>query len=327
MVTKSNILALAQSVIKQEAEALITMQARLGPDFEAAVETILQCQGRVVVAGTGKSGQISRKIAATLSSTGTPAFYLHPSDALHGDLGMIGSADVLLLVSNSGETEDIIAMLPTIRVFELPIIAILGRPDSTLGRAASSVLDAAVEKEACPMDLAPTTSTTAALAMGDALAMALLDQRNFKPKDFALYHPGGMLGKKLLTTVKSLMHSGANMPLVGSAAIMQEAVLEISEKALGMSGVVDDAGYLVGAITDGDLRRGLERDGELMAYSVIDIMTADPKRIAESEMAVTALAVMEDHAITALFVMSSQDERIPVGVIHIHDILRTGIRR
>ncbi len=306
---------------------LTAMQRRLGSDFEAAVQLVLECKGRVVVAGAGKSGQISRKIAATLSSTGTPAFYLHPSDALHGDLGMIGRADVLLLVSNSGESQEIIGMLPTIQVFNLPIIAILGRPDSTLGRAANIVLDAAVEREACPMDLAPTTSTTAALAMGDALAMALLDLRDFKPEDFALYHPGGALGKKLLTTIKSLMHTGDSLPLIKADAIMQDAVLEISEKALGVTGVVDDAGHLVGAITDGDLRRGLSRNGNLMSLPVTDFMTVGPKRIGESEMAVAALAAMEDYSITALFVMSGEDERIPIGLIHIHDILRIGIRR
>ncbi|MFC1480940.1 SIS domain-containing protein [Candidatus Neomarinimicrobiota bacterium] len=327
MTTKANILALARDVIQQEAEALTAMQNRLGADFEAAVNIVLECKGRVVVAGSGKSGQISRKIAATLSSTGTPSFYLHPSDALHGDLGMIGRTDVLLVVSNSGETQEIIGMLPTIQVFKLPIIAILGRPNSTIGRTADVVLDAAVEREACPMDLAPTTSTTAALAMGDALAMALLEMRDFKPEDFALYHPGGALGKKLLTTVRSLMHTGASLPLINADAIMQDAVLEISEKALGVTGVVDTAGHLVGAITDGDLRRGLSRDGNLMAHPVTDFMTSDPKRIDESEMAVTALATMEDYSITALFVMSGEDDRVPVGLIHIHDILRTGIRR
>ena len=327
MATKANILVLARDVIQQEADALTAMQARLGPDFEAAVQMVLECKGRVVVAGSGKSGQISRKISATLSSTGTPAFYLHPSDALHGDLGMIGKSDVLLLVSNSGETQDIIGMLPTIQVFKLPIIAILGRPDSTIGRAADIVLDAAVEREACPMDLAPTTSTTAALAMGDALAMALLELRDFNLEDFALYHPGGALGKKLLTTVKSLMHAGDSLPLVKTAAIMQDAVLVISEKALGVTGVVDADGHLIGALTDGDLRRGLERDGNLMAHQVTEYMTANPKWIDESEMAVTALATMEDYSITALFVMSAEDGRIPVGLIHIHDILRTGIRR
>lgn len=319
--------AIARRVLQQESEAVAALVDRIGPEFVKAVDWIFNCTGRVVVAGMGKSGQISRKICATLASTGTPALYIHPGDALHGDLGMVGRSDVLLLVSNSGETEDILRMLPTVKVLGVPIVAILGHVDSTIGRQAGVILDASVEHEACPMDLAPTTSTTAALAMGDALAMALLELREFAIEDFALYHPGGALGKKLLTTVASLMHSGDELPLVNEHDLVKHAIITISEKGLGIAGVVNGDGELLGAITDGDLRRGLERDENLLRLKVKDVMTANPKRIFDTDLAVRALAVMEDHAITSLFVMARTDERQPLGVIHIHDILKTGIRR
>ncbi len=272
-----DILSIARNVIRQEGAAVLALEDRIGPAFGQAVNLIYRCQGRVVVAGMGKSGQISRKIAATLASTGTPALYIHPSDGLHGDLGMLSRLDVLLLVSNSGETEDILRMLPTVEVLQVPIIAILGRIDSTIGRKAHAVLDASVEREACPMDLAPTTSTTAALAMGDALAMALLELRDFKPEDFALYHPGGSLGKKLLTTVDALMHSGPDLPLVHQDTPMNQAILVISEKGLGIAGVIDDDQQLIGAITDGDLRRGLARDESVMNLQAREVMTPQPK--------------------------------------------------
>jgi len=322
-----DILAIGRRVIRQEAQALQTLKDRIGTSFEQAVELMIRRQGRVVVAGMGKSGQISRKIAATLASTGTPALYIHPSDALHGDLGMLSKPDVLLLVSNSGETDDIIRMLPTVEILRVPIIAILGQVDSTLGRKCDVVLDASVEQEACPMNLAPTTSTTAALVMGDALAMALLELRDFKVEDFALYHPGGALGKKLITTVANLMHGAAELPLVHPGTPMAEAILVISEKGLGIAGVVDDGGRLKGAITDGDLRRGLERDRHILDLEARQVMTPDPKWILNTDLAVRALAKMEDHAITSLFVMEEDDHQRPVGLIHIHDILMSGIRR
>lgn len=324
---KKDILSIARNVIRQEGAAVLALEERIGPEFEQAVKLIYECQGRVVVAGMGKSGQISRKIATTLASTGTPALYMHPSDGLHGDLGMLSRMDLLLLVSNSGETEDILRILPTVDILGVPIVAILGRVDSTIGRKADVVLDASVEREACPMDLAPTTSTTAALAMGDALAMALLELRDFKLEDFALYHPGGALGKKLLTTVASLMHAGEELPLIHKATPMHQAILVISEKGLGITGVIDDDRQLIGAITDGDLRRVLERGNNMMELNAVQVMTPNPKWIIDSDLAVHALATMEDHAITSLFVMVPEDQHHPCGLIHIHDILKTGIRR
>ena len=324
---KKDILSIARNVIRQEGAAVLALEDRIGPEFEKAVKLIYRCQGRVVVAGMGKSGQISRKIATTLASTGTPALYMHPSDGLHGDLGMLSRSDLLLLVSNSGETDDILRIMPTIDILGIPVVAILGRVDSTIGRKADVTLDASVEREACPMDLAPTTSTTAALAMGDALAMALLELRDFKPEDFALYHPGGALGKKLLTTVASLMHADEELPLIHKATPMHQAILVISEKGLGITGVINDDRQLIGAITDGDLRRVLERGNNMMELSADQVMTPNPKWILDSDLAVHALATMEDHAITSLFVMTPDDQQHPCGLIHIHDVLKTGIRR
>ena len=324
---KKDILSIARNVIRQEGAAVLALEDRIGPEFEKAVKLIYRCQGRVVVAGMGKSGQISRKIATTLASTGTPALYMHPSDGLHGDLGMLSRSDLLLLVSNSGETDDILRIMPTIDILGVPVVAILGRVDSTIGRKADVTLDASVEREACPMDLAPTTSTTAALAMGDALAMALLELRDFKPEDFALYHTGGALGKKLLTTVASLMHADEELPLIHKATPMHQAILVISEKGLGITGVIDDDRQLIGAITDGDLRRVLERGNNMMELSADQVMTPNPKWILDSDLAVHALATMEDHAITSLFVMTPDDQQHPCGLIHIHDVLKTGIRR
>ncbi len=324
---KKDILNVAKAVLREEAKAVAALEERIGPEFERAIDLIFNCNGRVVVTGMGKSGQISRKIAATLASTGTPALYIHPSEGLLGDLGMLGRSDILLVVSNSGETDDILRMLPTIEVLKVPIIAMLGYTDSTIGQRADIVLDSGVEREACPMDLAPTTSTTAALALGDALAMALLELREFKPEDFALYHPGGTLGKKLLTTVASLMHSGDALPLVNLDTVMRQAVFVITEKGLGITGVVDNDNQLMGAITDGDLRRGLERDDQLLKLKAREVMTPNPKCILKTDLAVQALAKMEDHAITSLFVMEKEGQLSPVGLIHIHDILKSGIRR
>lgn len=324
---RKDLLAIARNVFQQEAEAVSVLVDRIGPEFIQAVELIFRCQGRVVVTGMGKSGQISRKIAATLTSTGTPALYIHPSEGLHGDLGILGKSDVLLVVSNSGETEDILKMLPVVEALKVPIVAILGRIDSALGRRADVALDASVAREACPMDLAPTTSTTAALAMGDALAMALLELRDFRPEDFALYHPGGALGKKLLTTVTSLMHSDDELPLVQLDTSMRQAIFVMTERGLGITGVVDDDGRLVGCVTDGDLRRGLERDDQLLSLKVSEVMTPEPKWVLGTDPAVRALAIMEDYAITSLFVTDEEDHRRPLGLIHIHDILKSGIRR
>ena len=322
-----NVLEVGRRVLLQEAEAVTALVDRLGGSFEEAVDLIFSCAGRVIVAGMGKSGQISRKIAATLASTGTPAQYLHPSDALHGDLGMVGRGDVLLAVSNSGETEDLLKLLPSLKYLQVPMVAILGQTDSSLGREADIVLDAWVEREACPMDLAPTTSSTAALALGDALAMALLELRDFRPEDFALFHPGGVLGKKLLTTVSDLMHSGDALPLVELGTSMDNAIEHMTLKRLGITGVVDASGRLVGALTDGDLRRALEKGGEIKGAPVEKFMTPSPKVIDATALAITSLNRMEEHSITSLFVIESEDESKPVGLIHIHDILRSSINR
>jgi len=324
---KVDVLEIGKRVLREEAKAVAALVDRIGPSFQEAVDLIFNCTGRVVVAGMGKSGQISRKIAATLASTGTQALYLHPSDALHGDLGMVGKSDVLLAVSNSGDTDDILKMLPTLRILKVPVVAILGQTLSSLGEQADIVLDAMVEREACPMGLAPTTSSTAALALGDALAMALLELREFRPEDFALYHPGGALGRNLLTTVSSLMHAGDALPLVPEDMQLVNAILVITEKGLGITGVTDGEGRLAGAFTDGDLRRALEQGSDISGVTVAQFMTPTPKRISEAELAVTALAQMEDYAITSLFVMADGESDHPVGIIHIHDILRSGIRR
>lgn len=325
--SKRDVLAIARDVILQEAAAVGALADRLGPMFEEAVNLVYRCEGRVVVTGMGKSGQISRKIAATLTSTGTPALYIHPSESLHGDLGMLGVSDLLLIVSNSGETEDILRMLPTVEVLGIPIVAIVGRPDSTLATKADVWLDASVEREAGPFELAPTSSTAAAMAMGDALAVALLELRDFKPEDFALYHPGGTLGKKLLTTVESLMHGPEKLPLVSLDTVMRQAIFVISEKGLGITGVVDADGHLVGCITDGDLRRGLEGGNHLLDLPAEAVMNREPKRILRRDLAVSALATMEGFEITSLFVMEDDESWQPVGVIHIHDIFKSGIRR
>ncbi|UCD37118.1 MAG: KpsF/GutQ family sugar-phosphate isomerase [Fidelibacterota bacterium] len=324
---KKDVRAAAKDVLRHEAEAVSALIDRIGPEFDQAVQLMFDCRGRVVVTGMGKSGQISRKIAATLTSTGTPSLYLHPSESLHGDIGMLSKDDLLLVVSNSGETEDILKMLPTVELLKVPVVAILGRVASTIGHAADVALDASVEREACPMDLAPTTSTTAALALGDALAMALLELREFKPEDFAHYHPGGALGKKLLTTVTALMHTGDALPLVHMDTVMREVIALITKKNLGITGVVDDEGILVGAITDGDLRRGLARDDHMLDLNASEVMTPNPKWVLATDLAVHALATMEDHSITSLFVMDEKNHSRPQGLIHIHDILKSGIRR
>ena len=323
----ADILRIGRNVLQMESQAVAALIDKLDDAFVAAVDLIYHCAGRVVVAGSGKSGQISRKIAGTLASTGTPALYLPPGDALHGDLGMVAASDVFLAVSNRGETEDLLGLMPSLEALQVPVVAILGKTDSSLGVAARIVLDAGVEREACPMDLAPTTSSTAALAMGDALAMALLDLRDFKPEDFARYHPGGTLGRNLLTTVASLMHAGADLPLVEAGSAMEQAIATITAKGLGITGVVDGTGRLVGAITDGDLRRAIQNGDDLRGAPVDRYMSAEPKHIGQSALAVTALAAMEDHAITALFVTADDDSGSPVGLVHIHDILRSGIRR
>lgn len=314
----------AQDVLNIEAQGILALIERLDKGFVSAVDLLYGCKGKVIVTGLGKSGLICRKIAATLSSTGTPALFLHAGDGVHGDLGMIDKGDVVLAVSNSGETDEILKLLPIIKRLGVKLIAMIGNPNSTLSRAADIVLNAGVSEEACPLGLSPTASTTAALALGDALAVVLLKKRGFEEADFAMRHPGGTLGRKLLLRVEELMHRGQDLPLVQEATPMKEAILAITSKRLGITGVVDRQGNLMGVITDGDLRRGLESKGDIFRLSAKDLMTCDPKTIPADALAAWAVAVMEEHAITSLFVLEN-GSRKPLGVIHLHDLLKAGI--
>ncbi len=312
----------ARDVLDIEARGILSLTDRLDESFVRAVDLLYRCKGKVVVTGLGKSGLICRKIAATLSSTGTPSLFLHAGDANHGDMGMINKGDVVIAVSNSGETEEMLKFVPLIKRLGVKLVAITGNADSNLSRAADVALNAAVKEEACPLGLSPTASTTAALALGDALAVVLLEKRGFKEEDFALRHPGGTLGRKLLLRVEELMHRGADLPLVQEDTPMKEAILEITSKRLGVTGVVNAQGSLVGVVTDGDLRRGLESKGDIFRYQAKDLMTRNPKTIAADALAAAAMAAMEEHSITSLFVLSAKK---PVGVIHLHDLLKAGI--
>jgi len=313
----------ARRVLDVELAALQALRIRLGEEFGHAVGLLLACRGKVVVSGIGKSGIVCRKMAATFASTGTPAFFLHAGEASHGDLGMLVRGDVLIAVSNSGETDEVLHLLPLVRRFGIPLISMTGRSDSTLARAADVALDVSVPDEACPHGLAPTASTTVTMALGDALAVALLEERGFSVDDFALLHPAGALGRRLLR-VDDLMHRGEKLPLVSDTASLQDTLVEITGKRLGVTGVVDGAGNLVGIVTDGDLRRGLERAGDIRALRAIDLMTRSPKTIAPDALAAQAVAFMERHLITSLFVLAPPTTR-PLGVIHLHDLLRAGI--
>ncbi|MFN3785889.1 MAG: KpsF/GutQ family sugar-phosphate isomerase [Thiothrix sp.] len=316
-----DLLALAKAVIETEITALQALPARLDAAFLHACEAILACRGRVIVTGMGKSGHIGNKIAATLASTGTPAFFLHPGEASHGDLGMIVNGDVLIALSNSGTSEEILAILPVIRRLDITIIAMTGNPQSPLARAADFHIDTSVEKEACPLGLAPTSSTTAALVMGDALAVALLEARGFTANDFARSHPGGRLGKRLLVHVRDVMHTGTAIPLVAPEVSLQHAILEMTRKKLGMTAVAAEDGTLLGIFTDGDLRRSFEKGLDLQ-QPISALMTRQCRSIDQDSLAVEALNLMQTHAITVLPVV--QDARV-IGIIHMHDLLRAGI--
>ena len=322
---KTLILQRAKDVLNIEAKGIVSLVDRLDDVFLRAVELLHGCCGKVVVTGIGKSGLIGRKIAATLSSTGTPAFFLHAGDAVHGDLGMVMKGDVVLAVSNSGETEEILKLLPHFKLNGLKVVVMTGKPDSTLGKAGDAVIDVGVNEEACPLGLAPTASTTASLAMGDALAVVLLEKKGFKEEDFAVRHPGGILGRKLLLRVEDLMHRGNEIPLVNEETPMKDALFEITSKRLGVTGVVDFKGTLIGVITDGDLRRGLESKGEeFFRLKAKDLMTRNPKTIASDSLAAEAVDVMEQRPITSLFVLAN-GSRKPIGVIHLHDLVKSGI--
>lgn len=319
----NQLLQLADAVICTEIEALSTLRERLDQSFLAACQAILACKGRVIVTGMGKSGHIANKIAATLASTGTPAFFLHPGEASHGDLGMIVDGDVIITLSNSGTSEEILSILPAIRRLNVYIIAMTGNPDSALATAADSHINTGVEKEACPLGLAPTSSTTAALVMGDALAVALLDSRGFTAEDFARSHPGGQLGKRLLVHVGDIMHTGTSIPQVAPQVSLQQAILEMTRKKLGMTAIVDEQHNLLGIFTDGDLRRSFENGlANLQQQKIADLMIRQCQSIQAEQLAVDALNLMQAHAITVLPVV--QDGKLK-GIIHMHDLLRAGI--
>ncbi len=318
------ILNRARHVLDIEARGIFSLIERLDESFVEAVELLYHCQGKVVVTGLGKSGLICRKIAATLSSTGTPSLFLHAGDGLHGDLGMIMKGDVVLAVSNSGETDELLMLLPIIKRLGLKLIVMTGNPNSTLSRAGDIILNVAVKEEACPLGLSPTTSTTAALAMGDALAVVLLEKKGFREEDFALRHPGGVLGRKLLLRVNDLMHRGPQLPVVHEDTPMKDTLLEITSKRLGVTAVINDKGELIGVITDGDLRRGLERKGDIFRFKAKELMTRNPKTIPADALAARAVAVMEEHSITSLFILEDGGRK-PIGVVHLHDLLKAGI--
>jgi arabinose-5-phosphate isomerase len=314
----------ARTVVSTEAAAIGALETRIGPDFVAACQMILHCQGRVIVSGMGKSGHIARKIAATLASTGTPAFFVHPGEASHGDLGMILPQDVVLALSYSGETDELLFILPVIKRQGIPLIAITGNPKSSLAREANIHLDASVSTEACPLGLAPTASTTAALVMGDALAIALLEARGFTADDFARSHPAGSLGRRLLLHIADVMHTGENIPAVAPDASLTQALMEMTRKHLGMTAVVDADMHLIGVFTDGDLRRALDDDGvDLRGATVAELMTRGPKTIGSDKLAIEAAQLMEKHQIHALLVVDG-DQRV-VGALNIHDLLRARV--
>jgi arabinose-5-phosphate isomerase len=317
----------AKRVLKIEAEAVTALIGRLDEQFELAIRMILDCKGRVVVMGMGKSGLIGKKIAATLASTGTPALYVHPAEGIHGDLGMVTRGDTVIALSNSGETEEISRMLPSLKRLGISIIALTGNTGSTLAKNSDIVIDVGVKEEACPLGLAPTASTTAMLAMGDAIAVVLLDQRGFKEEDFACFHPGGVLGKKLLLCVRDLMHVRDAIPVVSEETLIKDAIYEISSKKMGITAVVNASDKLVGVISDGDLRRWMEKtekSGEnLLTKKAKDIMTKNPKTANKDALAAEAVSIMEKYSITCLIVGGS--DALPEGVIHLHDLLKAGV--
>ncbi len=310
-------------VLGIEARAVQALVQRLDGGFTQAVDLLYQCKGKVVVSGMGKSGLIGQKIAATMASTGTPAFFLHPAEGLHGDLGMLARGDVLIAISNSGETQEILQFLPFMERMGIPVMAIVGRLSSTLAKNSTVALDVSVAEEACPMGLAPTASTTATLAMGDALAVALLEKRGFKEEDFAQFHPGGTLGRRLLVKVRDLMHKGQDVPQVEESVLASVAILEMSAKKLGMTTVVDQAGALLGVITDGDLRRFVQQGGDFSKSTAGSLASRRPKLIGPDELAAKAVEMMERFSITTLVVTDSAKQI--VGVVHLHDLLKHGI--
>ena len=316
----------AQDVLRMEAEAILELVPRIDENFAAAVNLILECEGRTVITGMGKSGLIGRKMAATLASTGTPSFYLHPAEGIHGDLGMVTAADVVIALSNSGETGEVLNILPSLRRIGAKIIAMVGNANSTLGKNADVILDVGVSKEACPLGLAPTSSTTAALAYGDALALALLKKHNFTASQFAIFHPGGSLGRKLLLTVGNIMHKGDENPTVLADTTVQDALFVITDKGLGAVSVVDENGIMQGVLTDGDIRRGLSTGVDFLQRPVRELMTANPKTITQDKLAAQALHLMESNKPKPITVLPVLDEnRKVIGLLHMTDLVRQGV--
>ncbi|MBP2627237.1 MAG: KpsF/GutQ family protein [Firmicutes bacterium] len=316
----------AKEVLAIEATAIQNLIPRINGQFTEAIKMILACRGRVIVTGMGKSGLIGKKIAATLASTGTPAFFLHPAEGIHGDLGMVTADDVVLALSNSGETAEVVRIIPAIKRIGAPIVAMCGCSESTMVKNADAFLDVTVDREACPLGLAPTASTTAALAMGDALAVALLSERKFTPENFALFHPGGTLGRKLLLTVEDVMHAGEDNPVVTIEKTVKEALFVITGKGLGVTNVVDENGCLLGIITDGDIRRGLERGHEFLDKTVDALMTKTPRTITPDKLAVQALNMMEKNHPRPITVLPVVDvNNYSIGIIHLTDLLRQGV--
>ncbi|HBC01713.1 MAG TPA: D-arabinose 5-phosphate isomerase [Pseudomonas sp.] len=323
MSQSSQLIETAQRTIRLEIEAVEQLNARIDADFVQACELILGCKGRVVVVGMGKSGHIGRKIAATLASTGTAAFFVHPAEASHGDMGMITQDDVVLALSNSGTTSEIVTLLPLIKRLGITLISMTGNPNSVLAKAAAVNLDASVAIEACPLNLAPTSSTTASLVLGDALAIALLEARGFTAEDFAFSHPGGALGRRLLLKVEHVMHTGERLPRVPRGTSLRDALLEMTQKGLGMTVIVEADGRLAGIFTDGDLRRALDKGVDVRQTRIDEIMTVHGKTAHAEMLAAEALKIMEDHKISSLVVVD--DQELPIGALNMHDLLRAGV--
>ena len=315
----------AKRVLRVEAQSLLDLAERIDENFSQAVDLLYQCKGKVVLMGMGKSGLVGRKIASTFASTGTPAFFLHPAEGVNGDFGMLAKEDVIIAISNSGETRELLEVLPLIKRYGNRLITLIGNTNSTLAKAGDVNLDIRVKEEACPLGLAPTASTTATLAMGDALAITLMGKKDFKKEDFAILHPGGSLGKRLLLKVEDLMHVGKASPIISEKTLMKDAIFEITSKRLGVTGVCNAEGHLVGVITDGDLRRALEKFSDLFNREASEVMTRNPKWIEKDALAAKAVQRMEEYSITSLFVFNKAGDIVPVGIIHLHDLLKAGV--
>jgi arabinose-5-phosphate isomerase len=320
-----NVIDEAKRVLRVEAHSILDLAERVDENFSRAVEFLYHCKGRVVLMGMGKSGLVGRKIASTFASTGTPAFFLHPAEGVNGDFGMLAKEDVVIAISNSGETRELLEVLPLIKRYGNRLITLTGNLNSTLAKAGDICLNIHVKEEACPLGLTPTASTTATLALGDALAVTLMEKRGFKEKDFALLHPGGTLGKRLLLKVEDLMHVGEAFPMVSGKALMKDTIFEITSKRLGVTGVCNREGHLVGVITDGDLRRAIEKFSDLLQREASEVMTRNPKWIEKDALAAKAVQRMEEYSITSLFVFNSTGDKVPVGIIHLHDLLKAGV--